>query len=202
MELINIHYYENEKKIKKEAKKLGYNLKSYSRGVAHFEKDGKNIISIKGTNPDNITDLISDFKIAVGLTNKDTQFKNRKKELKKIYKNINDDETIDIVAHSLGGSIATSILSKSKSLRERTNKADLYNTGYTKALHKELRKDLSKKDRQELNEIITHHRVENDIVSQGLRSGSVGKVLNYISNSKSKSLNHALAGNFNENSVL
>ena len=195
-ELTNIHYYENPKKIKKEAKKLGYELKSSTRGVAHYEKDGKHVVSIKGTNPSNFKDLVSDFKIAVGLTNKDDQFKGRKKEVKKIYKTIGNDDEINMVGHSLGGSIATSILSKSKSIRDRTNKADLYNTGYTKALHKELREDLSQEDRRQLNEKITHHRVENDVVSAGLKSGSIGKVMNHESNSNNPLVNHTLVGNF------
>ena len=180
--LTNIHYFmdkNNRKKVKKEASKLGYETKSLSRGVAHFEKDGEHIVSIKGTDPFNLKDMVSDANIFLGNVNNDKQFNKRRKEVKKIYKSIPDDELINLTGHSLGASIGTHILSKSKSIRKRTNKADFYNTGYTKAFHKELREDLSPEDRKELNEKITHHQVHGDVVSEPLKQGSVGGVIHY-----------------------
>lgn len=191
MELTKLHY-ENPKKIYKQAEKQGYEVKYLSRGVAHFQKGDEHTISIKGTNPLNKQDLESDFGILIGKTNKDNQFKSRKKELKQIYKTIPDNEYINLTAHSLGGSIGTSILSKSKSLRNRTDEANFYNTGYTKEFHKELKKDLSKEDRQELNEKITHHIIKDDVISQPLRSGSVGNVTQYEAVSNDPLENHSI----------
>ena len=180
--LTNIHYFmdkNNRKKVKKEASKLGYETKSLSRGVAHFEKDGEHVISIKGTDPFNIKDMVSDANIFLGNVSNDKQFIKRRKEVKKIYKSIPDDEKVSLVAHSLGASIGTHILSKSKSIRDRTNQADFYNTGYTRSFHRELRKDLTPEDRRQLNEKITHHQVHGDVVSEPLKQGSVGGVIHY-----------------------
>ena len=101
--------------------------------------------------------------------------------MKDIYKSIPDDEKINLVGHSLGGSIATHMLSKSKSIRKRTNQLDAFNTGYTKAFHKELRKDLTPEDRKELNDKITHHVITGDVVSEPLKSGSIGSVMHHKS---------------------
>ena len=214
MELTNLHYsYEKPKKVAKEAKKLGYEVKSLDRGVAHFEKikgspdplnpsrgnaPTEHVVSVKGTDPSNFKDLVSDFKIAVGLTNKDQQFKERRKQVKNIYKSIPTDHQVNLVGHSLGGSIATSMLVNSKSIRDKTDKADLYNTGYTKTLHRELKENLSKEERQELNDKITHHRTDKDVVSQDLTSGSIGKVMNHESKSNNPLKNHTITGNFDE----
>ena len=181
-DLTNLHYFMdkgNKRKVKKEASKLGYETKSINRGVAHFEKDGQHIVSIKGTNPFNLKDMVSDASIFLGNVSKDKQFNKRRKEVKDIYKSIPDDEKINLTGHSLGGSIGTHILSKSKSIRKRTNQADFYNTGYTKAFHKELRQDLTPEDRKELNEKITHHQVHGDVVSEPLKSGSIGSVMHH-----------------------
>ena len=178
MDLTNLHY-EKEKKIYSKAKKKGYDVKYLSRGVAHFQKGKENIVSIKGTDPLNIKDLQSDLSIANGNTSNDEQFRNRKKEIKNIYKSIPKDGHINLVGHSLGGSIGTSILSKSKSLLNRTDEANFFNTGYTKEFHKELKKDLDKEERQELNEKITHHIIKGDLISTQLKSGSIGKVIQY-----------------------
>ena len=181
--LTNIHYFmdkNNRKKVKKEASKLGYETKSLSRGVAHFtDKDNNHIISIKGTDPFNLKDMVSDANIFLGNVNNDKQFNKRRKEVKKIYKSIPDDEKISLTGHSLGGSIGTHILSKSKSIRDRTHQADFYNTGYTRSFHRELRKDLTPEDRRQLNEKITHHQVHGDVVSEPLKQGSVGGVIHY-----------------------
>ena len=191
MEFTELHY-EKPLKIYKQAKEKGYDVKYLSRGVAHFEKEGKHIVSLKGTDPLNITDLKSDLGILLGKTNKDEQFKERKQELKHVYKSIPQNEHINLVAHSLGGSLGTSILSKSKSILQRTNEANFYNTGYTKALHKELKEGLIKEDRQELNDKITHHIIKDDLISQPLRAGSIGKVVQYDSVSSNPLTNHSL----------
>lgn len=198
-ELTNLHYlYPNEKKVQKKAKKMGYEVKSIDRGVAHYEKNGKHVVSVKGTEPTNFKDLVSDFKIAVGLTNKDKQFKNRRKQVKEIYKTIPENHQVNLTGHSLGGSIVTSMMAKSKSIRDKTNQTHTFNTGYTKQLHSELKKDLTKDDRRQLNEKITHHRVDGDVVSSAVKGGSIGSVINYKSNSNNLLTNHTIDDNFSE----
>ena len=179
--LTDIHYDVDTKpkRVFKRAKKLGYEVKSLTRGVAHFKKNGKHIISVKGTDPTNSDDIKSDIAIGAGNTNSDKQFKNRRKTIKKIYRSISDDDNVSLVGHSLGGAVVTSALAKSKSIRDKTSHAHTFNTGYTKAFHKEQRKGLSKDDRDKLNEKITHHRIENDVVSEQIKGGSIGSVKNY-----------------------
>mgnify|MGYP002640342438 CR=1 FL=1 len=183
-ELTDLHYLVDKGKrgkLKRKAGRLGYDVKSISRGVVHYQNQTTkdHVVSLKGTNPLNAKDLISDFKIAIGATNKDSQFKGRKKEIKKIYKNIPSNQGVDLTSHSLGGSIATSIMAKSKSIRDRTGKAHTYNAGYTRALHSELKKDLTPDDRAQLNDKLVHHRISSDVVSEGLKHGSIGKVKTY-----------------------
>ena len=193
-DITEIHYDVDTKpkKVYKKAKKLGYEVKSLSRGVAHFEKDGQHFVTVKGTNPLNLDDLKSDASIGLGTTKTDAQFKKRRKAIKKIYKSIPNNESITLTGHSLGGSIVTSAMAKSKSIRDRTDKAHTFNTGYTKAFHKELRKDLSKEDRDELNDKITHHRINNDVVSEQIKGGSIGKVKNYTKKNGDILENHSL----------
>ena len=198
--LSNLHYLVDKgqiEKAKKKALKLGYETKSIDRGIAHFQNGDHNVLSVKGTNPTNFQDLLSDIKIGIGLTSKDKQFKDRKKKVKKILKTIPDTESVNMTSHSLGGSIATSMMSHSKSIRDKVDKLDTFNTGYTKQFHKEIKQNLDKKDRQVLNSKITHHVVSGDVISEPLRSGAVGKVKTYKAD-KDASLfqKHSLTGNF------
>lgn len=179
--LTAIHYFVDTKpkKVFKKAKKLGYDTNYLSRGVAHFSKDDKHIVSIKGTDPLNIDDIKSDVDIALGTTAYDKQFNNRQYEVKKIIKKLPKDQNITLTGHSLGGSIATSILTKAPAIRARTDKAHLFNTGYTKPFHKELKKNITSDERKDLKTKILHHIIENDIVSAGLQPGSIGTVKTY-----------------------
>lgn len=175
---------EATKRINKKVKDTGYELSSINRGVAHYKNSsGDNIVSVKGTNPLNVKDLVSDFKLGVGLQHHDKQFKGRKKEIKNIYRSIPENETIHMTGHSLGSSIGTNILSESKSIRDRTKKAHFFNTGYTKKFHSALTDPLDNDDRKELNKKITHHQNTSDIISRDLRAGAVGTVNKYTDTS-------------------
>lgn len=179
--LTQIHYNvdTNPKKVYKKAKKLGYTVEKLTRGVAHFSKNGNHVVSVKGTNPLNADDLLSDSSIATGNTNSDNQFKNRRKTIKKIYKSIPKEDYVTLVGHSLGGSIVTSAMAKSKSIRDKTAEAHAFNSGYTKSFHKEITANLDKKVRKELISKLNQHTVRGDIVSDGLKYGSVGTVVKH-----------------------
>lgn len=180
--LTNSHYsidnpkFNLEKYTKKIKKKTGYDVKSIERGVAHYQKDDHNIISLKGTNPKNLDDIKSDLAIANGTTQKDKQFRERKTKVKNILKTIDKKDTVDITAHSLGAGIATSIMTKSESIRNRVDNVHSYNAGYSKLFHKELTKGLAKPDREILNDKITHNRIKGDVVSSEIKAGAVGTV--------------------------
>lgn len=184
--LTNLHYYVDmydkdkaTKKINKRLKGSGYELMKLKRGVAHYKKDGEHILSVKGTNPTHYKDLLSDVSIGLGLTSKDQQFKKRQKDIKNIYKSIPKEDKIDITGHSLGGSIATAVMTNSKSIRDRTNEAHLYNTGYTKQFHKSLKEGVDKETRRQLNDKITHHHIKGDVISSQLKNGAIGTVKQY-----------------------
>jgi hypothetical protein len=162
------------------AEKIGYSVESAKRGVAHFKskgEDGHHIVTIKGTDPSNKKDLLSDLKLAVGLSRTDKQFKNRTKQVKKIYAGIDDDKDRFLTGHSLGGSGVASMMARSKSIRDNTTKATTFNAGSTMAFNKEISKDLTKEDKKDLKKKLLHHHVKGDVISASLTIGpQVGKV--------------------------
>jgi pimeloyl-ACP methyl ester carboxylesterase len=182
--LTNAHYLVDgpdrdraKRKISKAIADTGFELVTLHRGVARFRNaDGYNIVSVKGTNPRDVRDLYSDIKLGVGVSQSDTQFRRRREQVKDIYKQIGD-EKVDLTGHSLGGSIVTSMMAESGSIRDKTNKAVLFNSGYTQAFHKELTKDMSKKVRQELRDKVQQNRTSTDFISSGLKLGSIGTVV-------------------------
>jgi len=179
--LSQIHYNVDSKKAKKriykKADKLGYDVVSFNRGVIHYKNraDGFNVINIKGTDISNFKDLVSDAKLGLGLSSGDKQFKSRRNEIKRIYRETQGQENY-LTGHSLGGSIGLSSMVKSKSIRDNTKKAYLYNTGYTKLFHDELSKDLKKQDKKELKDKVLHLHTKGDVVSTALTDKSIGEV--------------------------
>ena len=125
---------DREKAIKK-ADKLGYEVASHKRGVAHFKSKDNNdkyhVVTVKGTNPSFKRDIMSDIHLAIGKSSSDKQFKRRTNEIKKIYSGIDNNEDKYLSGHSLGASIAAHAMAKSKSIRDNTKSAHLFNTGMT-----------------------------------------------------------------------
>ena len=162
------------------ADKLGYEVVSHKRGVAHFkskdEADKHHAVTIKGTNPSFGKDLMSDIHLAIGKSSTDKQFKKRTNEIKKIYSGIDEKEDKHLTGHSLGGSIVSHAMAKSKSIRDNTKSAQTFNAGYTPAFHSELSKDLKKEDKKELKTKLIHHHNKGDPISAALTMSAVGKV--------------------------
>ena len=155
-----------------------FELKSVNRGIAQFKhSDGSTHVSVKGTDPRNIKDLISDVKLGLGVGGTDKQFKRRRNQLKDIARET--EGPLYLTGHSLGSSIVTKAMATSKGLRDRVTKADLYNTGYTSAFHKEVSQGLTPSDKAQLKKKITHHHVKMDPLSTALTFGAVGKVKTY-----------------------
>ena len=107
--------------VRGQLKGTDYELQKLNRGVAHYKRisDGSHHVSIKGTDPNMFKDLVSDFKLGIGFGGKDKQFKRRTNQVKEIYRN-NPDGDKYIVGHSLGGSIGTHMMAKSKGIRAAT----------------------------------------------------------------------------------
>jgi hypothetical protein len=169
-----------------------YSVQSLDRGILHYKNkvDNSNVISVKGTNPLNVADLMSDVKLGLGFSKHDKQFRDRKNEIKRIYKN-NDGQNY-ITGHSLGGSIATNALVRSKSIRDNTKHTEVFNTGYTPLFHAELSKNLTKQDKKELNKKIIQNHTQGDIISESLKLGSIGKVKYETNSSINPLVKHGL----------
>jgi hypothetical protein len=168
------------KKATKKVSKLGYEINSLNRGVASFKStkpDDKHLITtIKGTDVKNFSDIKSDLALAVGLSGKDKQFRDRQKEIKKIYAS-NPDTDKYLTAHSLGSSIALKTMVNSKSIRDNTKQAVLFNTGMTPAFNAELSKGLTKENKKDLKQKVVQHHVKGDVISASLTMGTqIGKV--------------------------
>ena len=179
-------------KINKKLEGTGYEVTKLKRGVASFKHaDGHNVISVKGTDVKQKKDLMSDIKLGLGISNSDKQFKHRRNEIKDVIQQTEGDNYL--TAHSLGGSIATSAMVKSKSIRDNVKQAHLFNTGYTKAFHDELSTGLKKTDKKELKDKILHHRTHGDVLSNALRDNHIGEVKTYKQVSSTNPLaNHSL----------
>ena len=185
VDLARLHYSVKTEKdpaayVREQLKGSDYELEKLNRGVAHFTRksDGSHHVSIKGTDPNMFKDLVSDFKLGVGLGGTDKQFKRRTNQVKEIYRN-NPEGDKYLVGHSLGGSIGTHMMTKSKGIRAATKQADFFNTGYTPNFHNELRSGLSKDDKKEIKSKVTHHHILGDVVSSSLLQKAIGKVKPY-----------------------
>jgi hypothetical protein len=160
--------------------KIGYNVESTKRGISHFSSKDNNdkhhAIILKGTDPSKTKDLLSDVHLAIGKSKTDKQFVRRKNEIKKIYSKIDNNEDKFLSGHSLGSSIALNAMVRSKSIRDNTKSAVLFNAGMTPSFHAELSKGLSKDDKKELKAKIVHHHAKGDLISASLTDKAIGRV--------------------------
>ena len=166
------------KKIEKKLEGTGYELEKLKRGVAVYrnKESGESVLGVKGTDVKNRRDILSDIRLGLGLSKHDKQFKSRTKQIKEHMKNEKPNSTI-LIGHSLGGSIVTSAMAKSKSVRNNVKSAEAFNTGYTKEFNKELSKGLTKDDKKLLKNKLTHHHTEGDVISTALTNrGTIGRV--------------------------
>ena len=172
--IANIHYiYQDrpnkeraDKIVKRKLGRLGYKLdKANTDKDVLTAKRGNNIhINYTGTNINSPRDIISDVALGVGVQRINPQFKERRQKTRNIMRQYGDDTNFSMSGHSLGGSIALNTLSQSKSIRDRTKVAHVFNAGYTKAFHESI-KPSDNKVKKELDKKVNIHRVKGDIVS-------------------------------------
>ena len=165
-------------KIAKKIDDTGYRLVSLHRGVAAYDDDNNRVISIKGTNPMNLKDLKSDVLLATGFQENDPQFVQRTDQVRAM---LTKDKPVTIVGHSLGGSIATHMLTKDKPIRDAIEEAVLFNTGYSKPFHDSLKVGLTKEAYDALKSKITHHHIKGDLISEALERKAIGSVVTHDS---------------------
>ena len=165
-----------QKKAYKKLDKIGYEPVSVERGVSHFRSknpdDLHSVISLKGTTLPNRKDIVSDLKLAFGMEASDRQFKNRTKQIKRIYEKTPEDKYL--TGHSLGASQITYALSKSPSILENTKHAVAFNAGYTPFFHSSIAKD--PKVVKAVNKKLTHYHARGDPISSSLTDKAVGRV--------------------------
>ena len=172
--IANIHYIYQDRPNKQRANKmakrklgrLGYELDEANTGKDVLTaKRGNNVhINYSGTNINSPRDIISDAALATGVQRINPQFTERRQKTRNIMRQYGDDNNFSLGGHSLGGSIELNTLSQSKSIRDRTKVAHVFNLGYTKAFHESI-KPTDKKIKRQLNDKVNIHRVKGDLVS-------------------------------------
>ena len=172
--IANIHYIYQDRPNKQRANKmakrklgrLGYELDEANTGKDVLTaKRGNNVhINYTGTNINSPRDIISDAALATGVQRINPQFKERRQKTRNIMRQYGDDNNFSLGGHSLGGSIAMNTLSQSKSIRDRTKVAHVFNVGYTLPFHESI-KPTDKKIKKQLNDKVNIHRVKGDLVS-------------------------------------
>lgn len=155
-----------DKEVQKKLKNIGYNLdkKNTDKDVLTATKGNNVHISFTGTNINSPRDILSDVALATGVQKYNPQFKQRRQKTRQIMREYGDDKEYTLSGHSLGGSIALDMMSRSKSIRDRVKTVHAFNPGYTLPFHNSI-KPTDKKIKKELNNKINIHRVKQDIVS-------------------------------------
>jgi hypothetical protein len=133
-----------------------------NRGVMVAERGNQRVISVKGTDPTNRSDILSDLQLALGLHKSNIQFRQRKNEIKNIMRRDPEKEYY-LVGHSLGSSIITNALASSPSILRNVKKAYTFNTGSTPAFQAMLKP--RKENETMLNEKLEHHQTKSDPIS-------------------------------------
>lgn len=167
--------------------KVNYDLTN--SGVMVVEHKNNRYISVKGTDPYNPKDLVSDVMLSLGLQKSNQQFQDRKHQIKGIMRN-DPSKNYYLTSHSLGSSIVLQSMVSSPSIRNITKKAYLFNQGSTPLFETMLK---PKRDVEDiLNEKIESHKHANDLISK--TSGSYGTT--YIHRNKKKGLAAHSIANF------
>jgi len=183
---------EATERINNRLKGTGYKLHKIKRGIAQYKHDdGHNVISVKGTNIKNYKDIMSDISLGLGLSKYDSQFKSRRNKIKDILRENKGQENY-LTGHSLGSSILTSSMVKSKSIRDNIKEAHGFNTGYSGLFNKELQKGLEGDEKKILKKKLTHHHTKGDILSHSLTDDAVGEVKIYNTEAKTPIKIHSL----------
>ena len=171
--IANIHYIYQQRPNKERANKMAkrkLGRLGYELDEANTDKDvltakrGNNVhINYTGTNVNSPRDIISDVALATGVQRINPQFTNRRRTTRQIMRQYGDEKDYSLGGHSLGGSIAMNTLKQSKSIRDRTKVAHVFNPGYTLPFHNSIKVD--KPIKKELDKKVNIHRVKGDIVS-------------------------------------
>lgn len=171
-----------ESLMKKEAPEWNIKHELSNKGILVADRGNKRVISIKGTNPKDASDILSDIALATGLHKSNKQFIERKNQIKDIMRADKDKEYY-LTGHSLGSSIASYALASSPSILRNTKKAYLFNQGSTPIFEAMLQP--RKEYIPMLEEKIKHYKHANDTISKS--AGKYGDI--FVLRNKKKGFN-------------
>jgi len=150
-----------------------------NRGLMVVDRGNKRVISLKGTDPKNITDLVSDAALATGLHKGNKQFIERKNQIKDIMRADKEKEYF-ITGHSLGGSIGAYALASSPSILRNTKRAYLFNQGSSPLFEAMI--NPRKENITMMEQKIKHYKHVNDPISK--TAGKYGEIYQLRTNKK------------------
>ena len=113
------------------------------------------------------TDVAADLSYALGLEKHSKAFKKRVKKSEKLLNDVPEGYAVDLTGHSYGGATALHTLQKSSKVRNRVNKAHLYNplmSAFDSKTHTSGNEN-EKDAEANIKNKTTIHRVKGDIVS-------------------------------------
>lgn len=141
-------------------------------GEVHVSHRGTHIKGRRG-----LKDIRNDFAIALGLQKLDPRFKRRTKSTERVIKDL-APEKFTMSGHSLGNGTMQYAIANSRKIRQNLDEAHSFNGAANPILNADLQ--VSKKDKKELDEKVTHHRIKGDVVSAGFKTANAfGKVKRY-----------------------
>jgi len=146
--------------------------KNEETGEIHVAHRGTHVGGRKG-----LKDIRNDIAFGLGLTSVDPRFKRRTKATERVIKDL-QPEKLTMSAHSLGGGTAQYAVANSRTIRKNLKELHTFNSAANPILNADLK--VSKKDKKELDDKVTHHRIKGDVVSAGFNvSVPFGKVKKY-----------------------
>jgi len=146
--------------------------KNEETGEIHVSHRGTHVGGRRG-----LKDIRNDIAFGLGLTKLDPRFKRRTKATERVIKDL-QPEKLTMSGHSLGGGTVQYAIANSKKIRKNLHSAHTFNSASNPILNNDLQ--VSSKDKKELEDKVTHHRVRGDVVSAGFNlSVPFGKVKKY-----------------------
>jgi len=146
--------------------------KNEETGEIHVSHRGTHVGGRRG-----LKDIRNDIAFGLGLTKLDPRFKRRTKATERVIKDL-APQKLTMSGHSLGGGTVQYAIANSKKIRKNLHSAHTFNAAANPILNNDLQ--VSGKDKKELEEKVTHHRVKGDVVSAGFNlSVPFGKVKKY-----------------------
>ena len=159
----------------------------------HRDNPKNVVIAHRGTSVGNKrgnSDLKADLALAFGQGDNESTFRRRKQRTNKII-NALEPEQLHLTGHSLGGSTVNNTIAKSRKVQDNLTSAMTFNAGMNPIFSNGMK--VSKKQEKQLKDKVQHHRIKNDPVSAGFKTGNVpfGKLKTHSvkhDSSKGKSL--------------